>query len=257
MNQHSPFGPKHFVREAQQDVAMLCEPLFKKLDLNYFHHAKFYKDGSLAVVYSRMDWSDHFHSQKFKTTIALANPSIKYGQYDVCLWRGTVLDRTVAAAREVANLDHPINITIPHKDYFEGFAFGTRRGNDSIINTYFNDIDLLLSFTQFFKDQAADLIKKAEQTRFVLPKIQQADGLKILDSLSSALTLMGNYGEVNITLKEMEALRLLCRGLTVREIAYQVKRSARTIEMHVTHLKNKLGCKRRSELIAIALENNI
>ena len=257
VTQHLPFGPKHVVREAQADVAALCAPLFQKLDLNYFHYGRFYRDGSLAVLYSRMDWHDCFYKNKFKTTVPLANQEIKFGQYQVCLWRGSVSDDTLSTARNFTNLDHPINVTIAHKDYFEGFAFATRTGNDSIINTYFNNMDLLLNFTRYFKDQAAELIEKSEQNRFILPKAQQADGLKILDNVSSALTMVGAYGEVAITFKEFEALRLLCRGLTIREIAYRLKRSARTIEMHFNHLKAKLGCKRKSQLIELALENNI
>ena len=257
MNQHLPFGPRHFVREAQRDVSMLCEPVFKKLDLNYFHYVRFYKDGSAAVLYSRMDWPDYFYTHQFKTTIPLVDQNIKFGQHNICLWRGSVADQTITAARNEVNLDHPISVTIAHKDYFEGFAFATRQGNDSVINTYFNNIDLLLNFTRIFKSQANGLIERSEQNKFTLPVAQRAENLKILDTLSSALTLLTDTGEVKITIKELEALRLLCRGLTIREIAQQLKRSPRTIEMHLNYLKTKLGCKKKSQLIAIALENNI
>ena len=132
MTQHLPFGPKHFVREAQADVAALCAPLFQKLDLNYFHYIRLYKDGSLTGLHNRMDWHDCFYENNFKTTVPLANQEIKFGQYQVCLWRGSVLDQTLRAARNFTNLDHPINVTVAHKDYFEGFAFGTHAGNDTI-----------------------------------------------------------------------------------------------------------------------------
>lgn len=252
-----PFGPKHIIRETQTAINELCAPLFAKLDLNYFHYIRLYKDGTMTNLLSRYDWHECFYTNQFRTTVPLVNPEIKFGQYNVCLWRGTVSDHALATARNETNLDHPINITVVQKDYFECFAFGARAGNDAVINTYFNNIELLLNYTRSFKEQAADLIKVSVANKFLLPQAQHAKNLTILDNLDTALTLVGNYGVVKVTFKELEALRWLCKGLSLNEIAKKVRRSARTVEMHLNNLKDKLGCRKKAELIEMGLNNNI
>lgn len=256
MKPSTPFGPKHFARNAQTAVHQICEPLFKKLGLNYFHYGIFYKDGSLVALYNRMDWSDHFHSQQFRTQVPLANKEIQLGKYNLCLWQGTVNNQVVSDARNIFNFDHPLGINIAHNDYFESFAFGTHQGNDSIINTYFSNIETLFNFTTYFKEKAQAIIQKAAAEKFTLPKASQAAELKLLETLSSNLTIKNKNGwPVSITQKEAEILPLLSRGLTIREIAILLQRSPRTIEMHINNLKYKLACDKKSQLIAFALDH--
>ena len=252
------FSPQHIVRNVQNDIHQICEPLFKQLNLNYFHYAKFYGNGSLAVLYNRMDWPDHFHSQNYRTEVPLpTHQPLQIGKYNFCLWRGTLDENLVSDARNTCNLDHPLGITIAHKDHYESFVFGTHQGNDEIINTYFNNIDSLTQFTAYFKDKAADLIKRVDQEKFVLPKNLQAKQLQILDKLPSTIEFLGKSGPINLTPREVDVLKAVCCGLTAKEIAAQFERSTRTIEEHLVNLKRKLGINSRSQLVEIALKNGI
>lgn len=60
-----------------------------------------------------------------------------------------------------------------------------------------------------------------------------------------------------LTKKEIEVLQMLCRGYTMKEIADNFHRSPRTIETHINHLKLKLACYRKSQLVAYAIDNHI
>ena len=66
-----PLGKNHFVRKVQADVSEICQPLFEKLDLHYFHFFRAHKDGSATVLYNRMDWHDYFYKMNFKTKVPL------------------------------------------------------------------------------------------------------------------------------------------------------------------------------------------
>jgi DNA-binding CsgD family transcriptional regulator len=59
--------------------------------------------------------------------------------------------------------------------------------------------------------------------------------------------------EIKISLREGDCLFFLLRGKTAKEIGRLLNISHRTVEAHVEHLKVKLGCKNKSELIAKAL----
>jgi LuxR family quorum-sensing system transcriptional regulator SolR len=258
MDKFHPFGPHHFAREAQVGVSAICAPLFKKLNLTYFHYFNVQKNGTAFALYSRMDWCDYFYNNTFKPTIPLSKQQIQLEKHNICLWEGTLSEQLVSDARNLFNLEHPIGISAAYENHFESFCFGTHQGNDGIINSYLNNIDLLINFTNSFKDKAAELIKKSEENRYCLPESFKPPQLKLLNNLSHATPLIDcSYGPINVTKKEVEILRMLSRGLNIKEIAYSLNRSARTIDMHVSNLKFKLGCHRKSQLISIAIDNNI
>lgn len=63
----------------------------------------------------------------------------------------------------------------------------------------------------------------------------------------------GRVGE--LTDRELHIFRMLGQGLAVRTIADQLHISARTVEAHREHIKQKLGLSTGSELLRIAIEH--
>lgn len=61
----------------------------------------------------------------------------------------------------------------------------------------------------------------------------------------------------DLTLREREVLRLLCKGLTNPEIAVQLSVSRSTIKAHVSNILAKLAVSNRAEAIALAIEKKI
>jgi DNA-binding NarL/FixJ family response regulator len=55
--------------------------------------------------------------------------------------------------------------------------------------------------------------------------------------------------------REHEVLRLVCDGCTDREIAQQLYISPRTVQNHLTRLREKTGLRRRAELTRWAMEH--
>lgn len=66
-------------------------------------------------------------------------------------------------------------------------------------------------------------------------------------------TIEDNIDNFKLSAKEMECLFYLIRGKTMREIAHLLYLSPRTIEFHIEKIKEKLGCRCKSELIEKAI----
>lgn len=247
------FDKQHVSLRSVKDVAEICQPLFKQINLSYFHYARFYKDGTIFALYSRTDWHDYFWTQKFETRAPLPDNNLVIDRAKVTLWRGgAVQDHVIETARNDFNLDHPLSITIPQKDHFESFSFGTETGNDAIINQYFSQMQSLLHFTHRFRDQASHLIKEGSRTRVAVPQAQVARELKLLDRASEQGQLIDTpSGRVQLSPKETAIARSLCWGMHAKAIAERHQRSVRTIETHIERIKLKLGVRRQSDVVAL------
>ena len=84
---------------------------------------------------------------------------------------------------------------------------------------------------------------------------------QLVGSLSSATSTTywlneNNYSDL-LSERQNECLFYLIRGKSCREIAAILALSPRTIETHVEEIKNKLGCKNKSEVIEKAIENGL
>jgi DNA-binding NarL/FixJ family response regulator len=65
-------------------------------------------------------------------------------------------------------------------------------------------------------------------------------------------------GEKNrLTPREMEVLQLICKGLSNKEIATQLKLSANTVAVHRASIMNTFGVHKTAELVMYALQNGL
>jgi non-specific serine/threonine protein kinase len=80
-----------------------------------------------------------------------------------------------------------------------------------------------------------------------------AEALADVDEPASAQDLPG----INLTAREVDVLRLVCEGLTDREIADILQIGPRTVNFHVTNLLTKFGLSSRTEVAVYALRNRL
>ena len=55
--------------------------------------------------------------------------------------------------------------------------------------------------------------------------------------------------------RESTIVRLICDGMTTRQIAEQIKKSERTVETHITNIYDKLGVNSRQKVVCWAKDN--
>ena len=94
-----------------------------------------------------------------------------------------------------------------------------------------------------------------------LAKSSNIDRNKALDLISNELLeskkfiLTANNYEVTITRREFTVLKLIAHGYTGKEIANKLNISLNTVETHILHVKEKLGCTKRSDLVQYFLKS--
>jgi DNA-binding NarL/FixJ family response regulator len=76
--------------------------------------------------------------------------------------------------------------------------------------------------------------------------------------IDPALDVAPAPGEKNrLTPREMEVLQLICKGLSNKEIAAQLKVSANTVAVHRASIMNTCGVHKTAELVMYALQNGL
>lgn len=66
-----------------------------------------------------------------------------------------------------------------------------------------------------------------------------------------------NTGLSSLTPRELEVLKLICEGLSIKEIASQLYRSPKTIEGHRGNLAKKLGLNDRVKIVRWAIREGV
>ncbi len=80
-------------------------------------------------------------------------------------------------------------------------------------------------------------------------KIYQADKKFLKKNQGASYILNRDFCPLPVTDKQKNCLFFLIRGKTIKQIAFLLKISPRTVEDHVEAIKNKLNCKSKQELI--------
>lgn len=57
----------------------------------------------------------------------------------------------------------------------------------------------------------------------------------------------------DLTIREHQVLSLLVEGMSAKEIAIDLGIAPRTVECHIDHLRAKMHCRNRAQLVALAV----
>lgn len=101
------------------------------------------------------------------------------------------------------------------------------------------------------------LLKNALDLDLAAAVKSAAAGETVLDpTLPSRVTLKGERGAA-LTTRELEVLRLICEGLSNKEIATRLDLSANTIAVHRANIMQTLGVHKAAELVMYAVQHGL
>lgn len=80
---------------------------------------------------------------------------------------------------------------------------------------------------------------------------------EVLEELASAEKLELEKVHIDLTPRELDILRLVCKGDSSQEIADELDISVHTADTHRRNLLNKTGCKNAVGLLQYAIENQL
>ena len=232
-----------------KDIQEICQPL-KKFKINYFDYCVFYPDDSGIILTTDQNWVEHYFKNKFHIGATIHHEGIH-------LWTSYIEDKVILDARNGFGKDYGLSVFKKHENCVEYFDIATHENNHGIVDFYFNHLDLLEQFLNYFKYKAAPIIKKANKQRLIIP--QQMKGTpqnefdirkqNFLEEIQvNKVFLSSEINNLYLTKREIETIKIYLKGYSAKEIAKQMSLSPRTIEYHLANIKHKFNAPNKAIL---------
>lgn len=258
----------------EDEIQEACQPFFAELGFNYFDYSRFYKNHTFVTFISDQQYSNFFLDyNKFEKhqVYKLPTTHLPAGQY---LWSSYIDPAFLNLANQQFN--HGLGVTLirHHSDYVELANFAAPSHASEVLNIFLNHQELLDMFIIYFIEKFSHFLE-SKKNRILLPshvfhqeeKITSHAGIK--EKLFSEIKKLKKMGKkqvpiiidnsiVALSLREMDCLNELFRGLTAKQIAKNLKISYRTVQVHSANLMSKMKVNKRGDLLnKIRVKNSV
>lgn len=267
----------HFTLISGNFVDQICQPL-KLLGITCFNYTRLYANDSTLQLTNRPLFLKDFYANGL-----YASGCFEYANQEYL--PGYILSSTLddaaqpvfTFAREYHDIDHVLTISKKNQENWEFYHFGGPRNFVALPGFYLSNIDLLEKFILHFQEKAQKLIIQANKQRIYhsinrAPNLTEKKGVALpLATFSQQTSLRKQFLEqlstkrfplvacdqkIILTKREMDCLRELFKGYPAREIGQRLCVSSRTVETHIVHIKDKLQCDTKTQLIDKLRQNN-
>jgi DNA-binding CsgD family transcriptional regulator len=263
---------KTFAMRCHDDVnQFVIENFNDKLPIKYYSYAKLFSDGTRIYLSNLQQWLEHFFTNYSDDGLTSAHYSHYSNFYLIC-------DNHFSFYKKMYDFDlsNILLIAERHKDYTEIHFFATSsKESNAIQSSYFEFKEVFRRFTLYFRENAYKIIEKALPDRLILPPAnpkltqtlayelgQQQEKTFLHQKLINNLNVKGYpivYRGISshLTQREYECLIKFMQGLTGKEIARNLNISHRTVEHHISNVREKTQISTKAEIIECLLENNL
>jgi DNA-binding CsgD family transcriptional regulator len=258
----------HIAKSKAFLVKKACKKLFETTNVDYFCYLRRYKDGSFTFLPTNSDPGSYFFEDglyPYSWFAGVPFESLKSGYVFWDIAKQVSGEQSKGLEQVLINdfkLSVGIEVIEKTKNYCEFYSFS---GNNPAL--YFLQIQQLYHFIFYFKQECQHLLLDAFANRLWLYNQNiNLNPIPIISHENAVLTdefnikryyLNGKYEGVFLTKREVEILRKIVDGDTVKCLADSLFISPRTLEHHITNIKRKLNATRTTEILQIARLNKI
>jgi DNA-binding CsgD family transcriptional regulator len=261
----------HISQLKSSDISKICKRLFETTPINYFCYLRRYKNGNFTFLPSAIDLGSYFFEDGIYPYTWLAGVPFEELQSGYSFWdiaKQVSVEESKGISQDLAklfNLSSGIEIIEKFEKYCDFYSFSSNHAG-----IYFISLQFLYQFIYYFKQECQHLLLTAYEDRLQLdhqeiilppiPIMSMNSDEPISDDEEFPIKryyLNGEYTRVFLTRREVEILRKMSMGETVKVLADALFISPRTLEHHITNIKDKLNVSRTAEILHIARINKI
>ncbi len=253
---------KNYSLKNSHKMNRLIEPLTQISGIHGFFYYTISSQGLFSFLGTHPSWVEEYYAEHYYLhNPFLCHPStLQAGIHFPNTARDEQYLEMLNLRRKKIDADHAMLMVNKTQEGVEAFCFYTNTHNPQIYNFYVNERVLLQTFIEYFKQEMAKELLSMQrnpanlftakkelffpkETKSLLTSTQRGQFLKTMGKE------VDKFLSLKLTPREKDTLFLLKTGKTAQEIAKNLFISRRTIEKYIEHLKFKLQCEKRSEII--------
>lgn len=241
---------KRYSIKYDQKIKNICAPL-KTLGISGFYYFKTEANGGYFNITNQAESACFFYEKKLYIEEA-------YSSHPSLLKSGVILASdpnhcSYIKPMFLAFKMHHGLVFVHVSEAVEVFAFALMGSDQPDTRIFFDNFDLLSKFTRYFKREAKDLIGRLEAEGFNIKKAK-GDAFFKVDSSEPLCNVDPNVDKflkliLPLSRRERQCLELFKQGNSSQTTGAILGISQRTVESYFDHIKNKLGCRSKSELL--------
>ncbi len=249
-------------------IAKICRKLFATTGITYFCYLRRYKNGFFTFLPTAIDlgsyiFEDGVYPHTWFAGLHFDELKSGYSFWEIAK-QFSVTDTQNISCQVATNFKLLAGIEVIDKqnDYCDFYSFSSEN-----VNIYFVSIHYLYQFVYYFKQECRSLLLNAHEDRLQLPastvylppvpilNVSGEDAAQKNDSFDTQRFYLNE--ETFLTKREVEILKKMDKGETVKCVADELCISPRTLEHHITNIKSKLNVSRTAEILYLAKLNKL
>lgn len=258
----------HIVKNAYP-LQKICNPLKSRLGVPFFGYHHIGLDGQYVVLTDSPGWAENYLANKFYLDDPfLKHPSVYSSGLSLfsCFEKQSESKKMSEAWCETVQTNDGIVLIEKTSTGVEFFIFGGPLRNEVFNKIILNHHALLFAFADYFRKESQGMLARQYKEGYYLkftstcssesrkvrfdPKVDNSQQREFLASLGLK-TLDRQLDQ--LTPRERECLLLLLECKTIKEVAFCLKLSSRTVEYYLNNAKMKMDCSNKQELLSQAL----
>jgi len=233
-------------------IRSICEPLEVHLGIPNFSYYSIEEDGRFVILSNFPEQVEFFcANEMYHSCPYLAHPSLF--RSGAALIPVTYDPMQVQQSRKQYGIDHLMLILNCTANKVEGFMFTTKDLNVQTCQNFIPKFDLLNKFGGYFKIEAQELINRALSERYNIKSVRgkafTAHDPNLILSRFDKTTVSFLRQTSLLSWQEQRCLELYRQGHSAQSTAAVLGLSQRTVEHYLDHIKEKLNCRSKRELL--------
>jgi DNA-binding CsgD family transcriptional regulator len=244
------------------EVNEICRPL-KQLGITGYIFTRNFKDHTFIGLCTHRDWCEFFFEKFYSNAYDAKDMQDQvFINKQINLWIHNPMSQIWQDGARYFSIGNGITFADYNEDYVDRFYLYSDVSNYAINAFYLNNQYLLSQFNKYFLKKAEPLIQSLQKHklqvplkyRFDMKPPMESNGTEVLKDFvrniaTDGILLDKKHNNQHLTKREIECLLWLFEGKTALEISMLLDCSKRTVDTHLTNIKNKLGCYKLTSLM--------
>lgn len=246
------------------DLRQLCQPMFRGSPVDYVEYGRYYLNGQFAGMSTQPERIPYIFDTKCYPIAAELERFVNMGMHVTFLSEAvqhdilslginiTKFQRNIQICTEIGSV-HRLCFVEKKQSYFQVIIFSSSNQCRQVIDIFLNYIEFFSKFSKYVASSISRLLDREDKNQFLY--LPEHDGQlnsmpKEVEPVFDPEAIMREIsGSELFTVREMQCMRLLAKGFTMKGAAKELDISPRTVEQHLRNMKEKHGLHSKQSLI--------